>query len=186
MGRSRTTIILDLLLVDPKLLTTSGFIGLFQIDCAITSSGLSGSSKSQLLRAPWLYSPKPLGPFQNLTLTIAPSGNLGTDHDYGPLSGPSEMYGAPASLGFISDHSRTYKCLCSGWALFQAVPWVYLGGSQWKRGIVRLDSSDSLSLPRMFTATRMNHLTRLLRLFEPIWNFHSNEDESIDSTSRTS
>ena len=28
------------------------------------------------------------------------SGDLGIDHDRGPLPGPSETYGAPATLGF--------------------------------------------------------------------------------------
>ena len=31
---------------------------------------------------------------------MAPSGDLGTDHDCGLLLGPSETYGAPAILGF--------------------------------------------------------------------------------------
>ena len=31
---------------------------------------------------------------------MAPSGDLGTDHDRGLLPGPSETYGAPATLGF--------------------------------------------------------------------------------------
>ena len=31
---------------------------------------------------------------------MVPSGDLGTDHDRGPLPGPSETYGAPTTLGF--------------------------------------------------------------------------------------
>ena len=31
---------------------------------------------------------------------MAPSGDLGVDHDRSPLPGPSETYGAPATLGF--------------------------------------------------------------------------------------
>ena len=117
-------------------------------------------------------SSRPFRPFQNVASGLV-----------GPYPA---TYDTPATLGFISNRFINYECLRSGWALFQALPWVYLGLSQWRGGIVRLESSDSLSLSRTFTTTRWNHSTRLLRLFEPIWNIHSNKEESFDSTSQTS
>ena len=155
-----------------------------------TDNGLVGRSRNRLKSQHTTYeeegrlptSSRPLGSFRHLTQTMAPLGDLGIDHDQGPLPGPSETYGAPTTLGFTSDRCRTYECLRTSWPLLQVVPWVYLGCSQWRGRLIQLDSLDSLSLSRKFTAIRRNHSTRLFGLFEPIWNIHNDKEESFDST----
>ena len=54
---------------------------------------------------------------------MAPSGDLGIDHDRGPLPAPSEPYGASTTLGFTLHPilPELMSVFRSSWALCQAV-----------------------------------------------------------------
>ena len=117
-----------------------------------------GRSSVDLLEAPRAvlkYSQWPHQVVWNWSWIVAP---LGPTWIHTELIQPLALY-----------HNIPKLMSTSIWAgLISSRSLLYLGRSQWRGGIVRLDSSDSLSLSRAFTATRRNHSTRFIGLFELI------------------